>query len=85
MREVGYAGVILEYGPGQLDDESTLQSEQQTESQIEAWRAGMLHTVRMAEKGDFVGFKYVVPSFSRVNLFKARLSDSAFNCVEARK
>ncbi|CAK4031271.1 proline oxidase like [Lecanosticta acicola] len=55
MRNLGYAGVILEYALEVLKDTTTKTDEGKD---VEIWRSGMLETVAMAAPGDFLGLKW---------------------------
>ncbi|OCL13008.1 proline oxidase PrnD [Glonium stellatum] len=58
--DLGYDGIILEFALEVLEGEggeATADSEA-TKQAIEAWRKGMLESVRMASPGDFVGLKW---------------------------
>jgi hypothetical protein len=60
LKNMGYTGVILEYALEVLGGEAA--STETTAREVETWRKGMLETVEMASKGDFVGLKWVYPS-----------------------
>lgn len=53
LRNLGYAGVILEYAP-----EVTAEAEGNEKEDVAFWRKGMLETVQMAAPGDFIGLKW---------------------------
>jgi hypothetical protein len=55
LKNMGYTGVILEYALEVLGGEEA--TAETTAKEVEVWRKGMLETVEMANKGDFVGLK----------------------------
>lgn len=58
MRDIGYSGVILEYGAELLEDGQT-EDPAVVQRHIDVWREGLVETIQMADEGDFVGLKCV--------------------------
>jgi len=59
-KALGYQGVVIEYALEVLGGEGQEKVEADTarsNADVEAWKTGMLETVRMAEEGDFVALK----------------------------
>lgn len=61
FKKTGYHGVILEYAREAPTSGTATKSHSGSASTptVEEWRNGMLQTVRMTSRGDFVGLKWV--------------------------
>ncbi len=61
LKKTGYHGVILEYAreAPTAGTDTKSDSGSASTSTVEEWRKGMLQTVQMTSKGDFVGLKWV--------------------------
>jgi len=59
VKDMGFAGVILEYASEVMGNEGVKlgADDALTKADVEKWRTGMLETVTMAEDGDFVALK----------------------------
>ncbi len=59
LGRIGYDGVILEYASEVLEVGKNRESVrvQASEDNVEAWRQGMLETIQMTSKGDFMAMK----------------------------
>jgi hypothetical protein len=55
LKKMGYTGVILEYALEVLEGDGA--SGSSTAAEVETWRKGMLETIDITSKGDFVGLK----------------------------
>jgi len=60
LHKVGYSGIVLEYAMEVLSDGTNL-SQEDIARDITAWKEGLLDTVSMVNRGDFIAFKYVCP------------------------
>ncbi|KAF2095358.1 FAD-linked oxidoreductase [Rhizodiscina lignyota] len=58
VTNTGYSGVILEYALEVLKDGDKGPDSPITKREIEMWRKGMIESVEMTRKGDFVGLKW---------------------------
>ncbi|TID15917.1 proline oxidase PrnD [Venturia nashicola] len=56
MKAMGYTGAVLEYALEVLETDKA--SAADTASEIATWKKGMLDTVEVATKGDFIGLKW---------------------------
>lgn len=60
LRTLGYSGIIMEYAKEVLDDggeQASLADVEQEKANVAEWRDGLLETVRVCRKGDFIGLK----------------------------
>ncbi|KAI7634759.1 proline dehydrogenase-like protein [Hortaea werneckii] len=65
LRQMGYSGVILEYALEVLKD-----AEGDEAVDVETWREGMLSSVHMADRGDFLGLKWSGMGVAAMNRMK---------------
>ncbi|KAB8360612.1 hypothetical protein FH972_024350 [Carpinus fangiana] len=81
LRQMGYSGVIMEYAKEVLDDTGdkiAAESVEEEEANVVAWRDGLLATIRICEKGDFVGLKWSGMGGAAHRLLKTNQPPSPF-------
>lgn len=70
IKDTGYSGVILEYALEVLESRDT-PSAAQTSSEIATWRRGVLDSVAVTGRGDYVGLKWSGLGVEALRLLKA--------------